>query len=97
MPRKIRRYLEGLKAHERLVNVVSRARGVSGERRIPIDWDFACGARTRAGTSCKLKAIYASGRCKLHGGCSTGPKTEAGKDRIREGQRRRREKDRAQM
>jgi hypothetical protein len=38
-----------------------------------------CGARTRAGTPCKRRDIYASGRCKLHGGLSTGPRTDAGK------------------
>ncbi len=39
------------------------------------------GAKTRAGTPCKLKSIYRSGRCKLHGGFSTGPKTLEGKKR----------------
>jgi hypothetical protein len=43
--------------------------------------DLRCGAKTRAGTGCKQKAIYLNGRCKWHGGCSTGPKTEAGKRR----------------
>ena len=40
-----------------------------------------CGAKTRAGTPCKLKAVYASGRCKFHGGLSTGPNAPAGKAR----------------
>ncbi|WP_323031555.1 HGGxSTG domain-containing protein [Brachymonas denitrificans] len=40
---------------------------------------LACGAKTRAGTPCKLTSIYASGRCKLHGGLSTGPKTPEGR------------------
>jgi len=40
-----------------------------------------CGAKTRAGTPCKQKAIYANGRCKWHGGCSTGAKTDEGKKR----------------
>jgi hypothetical protein len=40
---------------------------------------FTCGARTRAGTPCKLKTLYRSGRCKLHGGLSTGPRTEQGR------------------
>lgn len=40
-----------------------------------------CGARTRSGTPCKQKAIYINGRCKFHGGLSTGPKTEDGKRR----------------
>jgi len=40
-----------------------------------------CGAKTRAGTPCKNKAIYINARCKWHGGRSTGPKTEEGKRR----------------
>ena len=43
--------------------------------------DGYCGARTRAGTPCKSRTIYQSGRCKLHGGMSTGPKTAEGKAR----------------
>jgi len=42
---------------------------------------FACGARTRAGTPCKRRDVYRSGRCKLHGGLSTGPRTAEGKCR----------------
>ena len=37
-----------------------------------------CGARTRRGTPCRCKAL-ANGRCRLHGGLSTGPKTLRGK------------------
>ena len=39
-----------------------------------------CGAKTRRGTSCKCRALP-NGRCKLHGGLSTGPRTEAGRKR----------------
>lgn len=47
---------------------------------IPADLhDLRCGARTRAGTPCKMKCLYRSGRCKLHGGMSTGPRSEEGK------------------
>lgn len=52
-----------------------------------------CGATTRAGTPCKRIDLYASGRCRLHGGLSTGPSSEAGKDRIRAAQKRRRERE----
>ena len=38
-----------------------------------------CGAKTRGGTPCKLTSIYKNGRCKFHGGLSTGPKTTEGK------------------
>lgn len=51
----------------------------------PVEFaDLRCGAQTRAGTPCKMKALYDSGRCKLHGGLSTGPKSEEGKARARE-------------
>jgi len=35
-----------------------------------------CGARTRAGGSCKAPAM-GNGRCRVHGGKSTGPKDQA--------------------
>jgi hypothetical protein len=41
-----------------------------------------CGAKTRRGTLCKTRAM-ANGRCRLHGGLSTGPRTAAGIERIR--------------
>jgi hypothetical protein len=40
-----------------------------------------CGAQTRKGTPCRCKAL-ANGRCRLHGGLSTGPKTPEGKARA---------------
>lgn len=54
-----------------------------------------CGATTRAGTPCKLTTIYRNGRCKLHGGKSTGAKTKAGRKRQRDGYRAWLEKQRA--
>jgi hypothetical protein len=42
---------------------------------------MTCGAKTRAGTPCKRKDLYTNGRCRLHGGLSTGPKTKEGKRR----------------
>ncbi len=41
--------------------------------------DLRCGAKTRKGTPCASKAIYLNGRCKHHGGLSTGPRTIAGR------------------
>ena len=41
-----------------------------------------CGARTRAGAPCRALAMK-NGRCRMHGGGSTGPKTAAGKARHR--------------
>jgi len=41
-----------------------------------------CGARNRRGTPCQCPAMR-NGRCRLHGGLSTGPKTPEGIERIR--------------
>ena len=48
-------------------------------RNIPMRGE-KCEARTRRGTPCQCKALP-NGRCKLHGGASTGPKTPEGKRR----------------
>lgn len=45
-----------------------------------------CGARTRAGSPCRAFAL-SNGRCKLHGGLSTGPRTPEGWARTRAGHR----------
>lgn len=46
----------------------------------------SCGARTRAGGPCKAKALWLAGstaprngRCRMHGGLSTGPRTAEGR------------------
>ena len=41
-----------------------------------------CEARTRRGTPCLRPGNNINGRCKLHGGRSTGPRTEEGVDRL---------------
>ena len=45
-----------------------------------------CGAKTRKGTPCQAPPVWnmmtnstKNGRCKLHGGLSTGAKTEVGR------------------
>ncbi|MFD0982561.1 HGGxSTG domain-containing protein [Tropicimonas aquimaris] len=48
-----------------------------------------CGARTRKGTPCRAKSEPGKKRCRLHGGMSTGPKTEEGRKQIAEAQRKR--------
>ena len=48
-----------------------------------------CAARRKYdGQPCQAKAL-ANGRCRLHGGMSTGPKTAEGRARIAEAQRAR--------
>ena len=51
------------------------------KRRVP------CGAKTRKGHPCKALSEPARRRCRFHGGKSTGPRTQAGKERIAAAQR----------
>ena len=41
-----------------------------------------CGTKTRSGTSCQAPSMR-NGRCRLHGGKSTGPRTAEGLERCR--------------
>ena len=43
-----------------------------------------CLAKTRRGTKCQRAAYKHNGRCALHGGRSTGPRTQRGLQRISE-------------
>lgn len=45
-------------------------------------WSATCGAKTRAGHPCRSRVIFGNGRCKCHGGLSTGPKTSEGRMRA---------------
>ena len=45
------------------------------------DWRRRCNARTRKGTPCRRRELLRGGRCRNHGGMSTGPKTPEGKRR----------------
>jgi hypothetical protein len=49
------------------------------------DWPGQrCGAKTRRGTSCQAPAKQPVGRCRVHGGASTGPLTKDGLKRLTE-------------
>ena len=52
--------------------------------------DMTCGAKTRAGTPCKRTDIWRNGRCKYHGGMSTGPTTIEGKKKASQNWRKKR-------
>ncbi|MEI8180491.1 HGGxSTG domain-containing protein [Aestuariivirga sp.] len=43
---------------------------------------LVCGARTRRGTACQCKQLFRKGRCRFHGGLSTGPRTAEGREAI---------------
>ena len=64
---------------------------VKGNVRIGVQTRFGpnwpgkrCLAKTRRGTACQRAAYKHNGRCALHGGRSTGPKTQRGLQRISE-------------
>ena len=66
-----------------------------GYRRTPKGERPRCGARCRDGHPCQAPAVWdrandrpRNGRCRLHGGCSTGPRTPDGRRRSREGARK---------
>lgn len=52
-------------------------------------WGVPCGARTRAGHRCRAMPMIGKRRCRLHGGKSTGPRTQAGRAAIAASNRRR--------
>src|SRR5260221_1152312 len=41
-----------------------------------------CGARTRNGGHCRRYPVAGKRRCRLHGGCASGPRTAAGMTRT---------------
>ena len=56
---------------------------------IGIEWRFGpdwpgqrCGAKTRRGAPCRRPANKRNGRCRPHGGASSGPRTEQGRAKI---------------
>ena len=53
------------------------------DTRFGADWPGQrCGAKTRRGTACQRPANKQNGRCRLHGGASSGPRTEQGRAKI---------------
>ena len=60
-------------------------RGDGAGVRLELEWfaESRCSARTksRAGRPCRARAL-ANGRCRHHGGCSTGPKSITGRIRA---------------
>ena len=64
--------------------VMSVALGVGVKRKMDdqAHASLRCGAKTRRGTPCANWGMK-NGRCRMHGGMSTGPKTPEGKERSR--------------
>lgn len=43
---------------------------------------LVCGARRKNGAQCRSKELHRGGKCRFHGGLSTGPRTPDGKIRA---------------
>jgi len=70
-------------ARRRAARVAFQSRGVAPVARPP------CGARCRDGHACVAPAVWSTstgaprnGRCRMHGGLSTGPRTPDGRARV---------------
>ena len=70
-------------ARRRAAREAFQSRGVAPIARPP------CGARCRDGHPCEASAVWCAatgaarnGRCRLHGGLSTGPRTPDGRARV---------------
>src|SRR5208282_2742372 len=59
---------------------LGHAPSLTGQRRGNPDLGLVprCGARTRGGCPCRAPAIHGKLRCRMHGGRSTGPRTQEG-------------------
>jgi hypothetical protein len=88
MRRKVRELIEGRARALVRLGICKNWR----EAVLQADAETRCDARTRKGTPCKARGLGKVGRCKLRGGCSTGPRIPEGKARsiaaAREGYRR---------
>ncbi|WP_370640260.1 HGGxSTG domain-containing protein [Aurantimonas sp. HBX-1] len=71
--------------------------GLAGDK-TALSWNErpTCGALNRKGGLCKLRVDPGRRRCRLHGGRSTGPRTDEGKARVAQAQRKRWTKWRAE-
>jgi hypothetical protein len=58
---------------------------VEASTRFGDQWEgIRCGAKTRSGSECRRPAYKVNGKCHLHGGASTGPRTKDGLARLTE-------------
>lgn len=84
-PKVVARFRQGSAAPVRPVDLLAEGDEVPAQGDRWKDWFGRaigpCGARTRSGWTCRKPGAGTGGRCLLHGGASTGPRTAAGKAR----------------
>lgn len=74
------RYLVNIEGNSIRAALASIVAANNRARQIPVKGE-RCEAKTHKGTPCQCKALQ-NGRCKFHGGLSTGPKTPEGKAKV---------------
>jgi hypothetical protein len=94
--------LAGVRASLRATLLAARKQGSAmraeidaATQRKPKAERLRCGARCRDGHACVATPVWhrdaptaRNGRCRMHGGLSTGPRTPEGKERVRAAARR---------
>ena len=83
-PRAVARFMLLYNTHIGVFDMLTKGSVTIGlETRFGPDWPgVRCVARTKAGGACQRPAVKRTGRCTRHGGKSTGPRTQAGRDKI---------------
>jgi hypothetical protein len=83
-----------LRAARKLASAAKTALDAAMQRK-PKDKRVRCGARCRDGHSCEAQPywpqgapVVRNGRCRMHGGLSTGPRTARGKASVADAARR---------
>lgn len=83
--------METQRKHSGISRDIAQARARANDfvnptrRGVPHDYDgsnqYLCNADTQSGRPCRAMGLAPNGRCKWHGGKSTGPRTAEGKAR----------------
>jgi hypothetical protein len=79
---RLRRATKAARAAKRDIVKIARERAAEERARLRKLRNKPCGARTRAGHPCQRKGLGKGGRCRNHGGMSTGPRTPEGRARL---------------
>lgn len=86
--------LETLEGYELAAQRLRRKHEFQGPVVLPYDQRPTCGAKNRRGEPCRARVVWdeerdlpRNGRCKSHGGLSTGPRTDEGRLRCAEARR----------
>jgi len=83
----LKKAAETMKSQEGM-DFIGHVRTRTSRALLPKQKNHTCGAKCRDGHACRNTRIYPNGRCKNHGGLSTGPRSAEGKAKVAENLRR---------